>query len=153
MCGENSFSAGVSGGCKGSPPRVRGKRYLPKSSAFRAGITPACAGKTLAELFVCIPVEDHPRVCGENDRVRRVIRVGEGSPPRVRGKRAALNSRKKLRRITPACAGKTRSVCVPDRIREDHPRVCGENVLSICPPYSGIGSPPRVRGKQLSCKA
>ncbi|EHO16131.1 hypothetical protein HMPREF9623_01555, partial [Stomatobaculum longum] len=31
-------------------------------------------------------------------------------------------------RITPACAGKTRIYeCAPGR-RQDHPRVCGENI-------------------------
>ena len=52
-------------------------------------------------------------------------------------------------RITPACAGKTRAGLPACRVREDHPRVCGENfplfVLCVFP----IGSPPRVRGKPV----
>ena len=52
-------------------------------------------------------------------------------------------------RITPACAGKTRSSDRKRATTTDHPRVCGEN-RAYCAGYaSASGSPPRVRGKRL----
>ena len=65
----------------------------------------------------------------------------------MRGKGLSELAHTKKARITPACAGKTRAGLPACRVREDHPRVCGENfplfVLCVFP----IGSPPRVRGK------
>ena len=71
--------------------------------------------------------KDHPRVCGENDTggARRLREYG--SPPRVRGKRKRIRVSRFLRRITPACAGKTDMMKGEGADEEDHPRVCGEN--------------------------
>ena len=46
-CGENRILAACSGGCSGSPPRMRGKLTVRKRTADRYRITPADAGKTL----------------------------------------------------------------------------------------------------------
>ena len=56
-------------------------------------------------------------------------------------------------RITPACAGKSKMVydCINEH--KDHPRVCGEKFSKSTRKRSGIGSPPRVRGKVLSIPA
>ena len=54
-----------------------------------------------------LPKQDHPRVCGKNNKALADNLVKTGSPPRVREK---LNfGFKKLCEcgITPACAGKT----------------------------------------------
>ena len=65
----------------------------------------------------------------------------------MRGKRCGHFADNRDLRITPARAGKTnRSRCSPAR-REDHPRACGENSTTRRDKSSGIGSPPRVRGK------
>ena len=69
-----------------------------------------------------------------------------GSPPRVRG---IPNSRMQVAYwpgITPACAGNTMGVMVNEGNAEDHPRVCGEYLLTFAPAYMVKGSPPRVRG-------
>ena len=72
---------------------------------------------------------DHPRVCGENIQKALVDYVELGSPPRVRGKRDTQHARASPDRITPACAGKT-SFIMHRRCRyQDHPRVCGENMM------------------------
>ncbi len=50
-------------------------------------------------------------------------------------------------RITPAYAGKSH---VGDRVllrEEDHPRLCGEKILSQEASSEDIGSPPPMRGK------
>ena len=71
----------------------------------------------------------------------------KGSPPRVRGKRSPFVIAPDIRRITPACAGKTRQNAGRVSGKKDHPRVCGEN-LGVQFNQSGVwGSPPRVRGK------
>ena len=47
--------------------------------------------------------------------------------------------------ITPACAGRTRSIHLLCLSREDHPRVCGKNDYTVSPGAQLEGSPPRVR--------
>ena len=50
-----------------------------------------------------------------------------------------------VRRITPACAGRTIVLNTTSVDNRDHPRVCGKDIPSM---YSGstvVGSPPRVR--------
>ena len=93
-------------------------------------ITPACAGKTRLQLLVPACPEDHPRVCGENVFSGMLICWQIGSPPRVRGKLALTLAKKKSKRITPACAGKTKRYGTAWNSHKDHPRVCGENSTS-----------------------
>ena len=50
---------------KGSPPRVRGKGYQYDNLTRELGITPARAGKSLADLGIVYQGRDHPRACGE----------------------------------------------------------------------------------------
>ena len=90
-------------------------------------ITPACAGKTISAFRTLFPLEDHPRVCGENEVGGMIALMTLGSPPRVRGKRPTVINCGLLARITPACAGKTPMSKNFQEISEDHPRVCGEN--------------------------
>ena len=86
-------------------------------------------------------------MCGENEPRREIKKATEGSPPRVRGKPSCKAFSVERIRITPACAGKTRSCpAAPTRSR-DHPRVCGENVYRREMVCLRQGSPPRVRGK------
>ena len=53
------------------------------------------------------------------------------------------------KRITPACAGKTKEVKQKVTYEKDHPRVCGENSQCHRLHTQGRGSPPRVRGKLM----
>ena len=66
-------------------------------------------------------------MCGENRRAALTYRPGEGSPPRVRGKRISISKMIAQGGITPACAGKTGNIFGLKELNEDHPRVCGEN--------------------------
>ena len=52
-----------------------------------------------------------------------------------------------MRRITPAGAGKTRSLSAILPRARDHPRRCGENQARIHARAQSAGSPPQVRGK------
>ena len=94
-------------------------------------------------------MKDHPRVCGENCGLVGSLEETTGSPPRVRGKLAWMQSGQVFRRITPACAGKTVPFVKQRKCKEDHPRVCGENLVSEPILNLTQGSPPRVRGKHF----
>ena len=114
--------------------------------AFR-GITPAYAGKSRPNRRAAGPVWDHPRMCGEKRSVSALLSAVMGSPPRMRGKVAAIKSAPLGRRITPACAGKRLHPLLLRLFREDHPRVCGEKRYRFPVQQHPRGSPPRVRGK------
>ena len=45
-CGENKFGKHIQVGATGSPPQVRGKRFVACLNSCIVGITPAGAGKT-----------------------------------------------------------------------------------------------------------
>ena len=73
---------------------------------------------------------------------------GEGSSPRVRGKRKIVIPDNTFFRLIPACAGKTQrrpSFCRPGRA---HPRAGGENALGGQYVFGDMGSSPRWRGKR-----
>ena len=70
-----------------------------------------------------------------------------GSPPRVRGKVCSVVKSSCDFGITPACAGKRDRWCCGAWPLRDHPRVCGEKMVSMIPHRRSRGSPPRVRGK------
>ena len=72
-----------------------------------------------------------------------------GSSPRLRGTRNGSKGSGRKRRIIPASAGNTLSTCKSVRMSPDHPRVCGEHIVSQ-PTCSLInGSSPRLRGTPL----
>ena len=87
-------------------------------------------------------------MCGENSLLAVNQFNYPGSPPHVRGKREDTFTAEDAGRITPACAGKTDVGADATRYNEDHPRMCGENiVIGVANPWV-VGSPPHVRGKQ-----
>ena len=133
MCGEKGHPLGPLYQSRGSPPRVRGKGQLLRCMVVRFRITPACAGKSA--------------VAAEN---RLLI---PGSPPRVRGKGPEFVAVVLLAGITPAYAGKSAVKSLLCHRVGDHPRVCGEKfrLTSVTTPQRG--SPPRMRGKELSVSA
>ena len=147
VCGENGTIGTSANEGRGSPPRVRGKRYDNKLLLITARITPACAGKTLLESTRLYSPEDHPRVCGENGTQSSIFRPVVGSPPRVRGKLKGKIFFIAMCGITPACAGKTKRPSASPNRQKDHPRVCGENPTCSIIFFVFGGSPPRVRGK------
>ena len=94
----------------GSLPRVREKPKLVEEEQIESRITPACAGKTLGIRCTSYPSLDHSRVCGKNVIWIIQCEYVMGSLPRVREKlwnaiMSVINTG-----ITPACAGKTKSL-------------------------------------------
>ena len=131
---------------------MRGKHRLASVFIRHFGITPACAGKTYTVALSYTSDKDHPRVCGENLIEKVAELLYQGSPPRVRGKRMCCIRQIHCSRITPACAGKTRTDFCTVSAGQDHPRVCGENKFLEEAVSAAKGSPPRVRGKPpVSC--
>ena len=53
--------------------------------------------------------------------------------------------------VSPAYAGKRRTLTAALRSRRDHPRVCGEKCMSAIALWYAVGSPPRMRGKVFRC--
>ena len=72
-----------------------------------------------------------------------------GITPRVRGKDGFDLLFVAEVGITPACAGKRRNLEIERHCRGDHPRVCGEKRLQAMRYGFPVGSPPRVRGKDI----
>ena len=147
VCGEKGCWKFSSRNHSGSPPRMRGKAPLRAWIGCAPGITPAYAGKRHERSSSRTNRRDYPRVCGEkadNDYDEKPI---EGSPPRMRGKGPLPRDALPALGITPAYAGKS---LWSGSVRVwvwDHPRVCGEKVAVCHDHASGVGSPPRMRGK------
>ena len=149
-CGENRIAVTTPYSPEGSSPRVRGKREGACSNLSRAGLIPACAGKTGASSTRGRLCPAHPRVCGENCVGVHFCSFVAGSSPRVRGKRGHPPGHRVGAGLIPARAGKTgRPRCCADR-RRAHPRVCGENPVPATTLSRLVGSSPRVRGKHPS---
>ena len=147
VCGEKDETAAFISLLRGSPQRMRGKVVLGFPPPLPPGITPAYAGKRDKRIFAGIQCRDHPRVCGEKCRNILPVSLGQGSPPRMRGKATTQSENTVPSGITPAYAGK-RSFCASmSEARRDHPRVCGEKEeCKGCWVFTA-GSPPRMRGK------
>ena len=90
-------------------------------------ITPACAGKTGGYGVGECSFQDHPRMRGEDRAVDHLGVCGEGSPPHARGRLDEDKITQEVRRITPACAGKTPTPTNPTQPSPDHPRMRGED--------------------------
>ena len=94
---------------------------------------------------------DHPRVCGEKPNRLVWEHWKQGSPPRMRGKGVDLAQRVNPHGITPAYAGKRGRWGCQSPQSWDHPRVCGEKLVTMVLTGVFAGSPPRMRGKDHPC--
>ena len=110
VCGEQNVCPAAIGTGPGSPPRVRGAALALSPSTAASRITPACAGSRLRD---------------SNPSLRAA-----GSPPRVRGAGSGGNGRADEDGITPACAGSSLYLRQRNVYTQDHPRVCGEQLLA-----------------------
>ena len=129
---------------------MRGKVAVSLVLILAAGITPAYAGKRSQGVAALQLGWDHPRVCGEKQAAVALPQPVLGSPPRMRGKVELVHQTEGKVGITPACAGKSSHQHGAGRWRRDHPRVCGEKGCCKFSSRNHSGSPPRMRGKDLS---
>ena len=85
-CGEKPRCVLQNISLQGSPPRMRGKGNADRYDLAALGITPAHAGKSRNFPALARAALDHPRACGEKQKMRFSCRCCGGSPPRMRGK-------------------------------------------------------------------
>ena len=134
----------------GSPPHARGRLVGNLALRLMAGITPACAGKTTFHWLTRQPVKDHPRMRGEDHTADKLGIRQQGSPPHARGRRPDPHRLSHRRRITPACAGKTKTTSPNGSPARDHPRMRGEDKRHVITVASFRGSPPHARGRPVT---
>ena len=82
---------------------------------------------------------------------RRVYSTG--SPPRMRGTVRGSKTKRAVARITPAYAGNRPKPPKQTKQHKDHPRVCGEQIMSPLILAGVLGSPPRMRGTAIKSLA
>ena len=110
MRGEKGIARQDDANVAGSPPHARGKARKASRISPAVRITPACAGKSETGTNPAETVKDHPRMRGEKPSWASLPLRCRGSPPHARGKDNVEENRMKSRRITPACAGKSKVV-------------------------------------------
>ncbi len=124
-------------------------RGTPNGKPFAAlsfGIIPAYAGNTKSRRILIAHSWDHPRICGEHNRVRRDARHYRGSSPHMRGTRSSRPVSRVLPGIIPAYAGNTGTDEASKLFQGDHPRICGEHYRSPDLANRRAGSSPHMRG-------
>ena len=109
-------------------------------------ITPAHAGNSPWPSSRNVLPRDHPRACGEQSKGKDCLVYLRGSPPRMRGTAFGVTSVWGRVRITPAHAGNSDAGAGEFERLQDHPRACGEQILSLSRQSTLTGSPPRMRG-------
>ena len=107
--GEHWPGLAFTGALFGSAPRARGTPLVSGDVYVSCRISPACAGNTggLGASSSC--GSDQPRVRGEHGLQFGELRLIHGSAPRARGTRLLGPTGDLQVRISPACAGNTRS--------------------------------------------
>ena len=129
-CGERRWFWLYLWFCLGSPPRMRGKVNKKDHPGIAIGITPAHAGKGVLVAVWAVEHGDHPRACGERISNSSFNPPKMGSPPRMRGKDWLGRMPNPTTRITPAHAGKGSPRRCNNLGKRDHPRACGERLVS-----------------------
>ena len=84
-CGEHNRSLSTTRFFTGSSPRLRGTRRRLHARGLGIGIIPALAGNTSHGSGQANRPWDHPRACGEHNRLLPRGRSAVGSSPRLRG--------------------------------------------------------------------
>ena len=130
----------------GSAPRARGTPTDPRSSCASIRVSPACAGNTFRLVTIPERMAGQPRVRGEHRDRGEWREHSCGSAPRARGTLSILEPRPPIRRVSPACAGNTRSLRLASPHGAGQPRVRGEHAVNIMWGMSFFGSAPRARG-------
>ena len=106
-CGEHEIGQETVEQFVGSSPRMRGALVWIVENKVHFGIIPANAGSTWT-WHTCVNAgQDHPRGCGEHQRVVGLAQWANGSSPRMRGAHNVFYRGPCTVRIIPADAGST----------------------------------------------
>ena len=89
----------------GTSPRVRGKRSSQTNRFYAIRYIPARAGEAFSTASILLPARVHPRACGGSTAGERFRPAGEGTSPRVRGKRSRMGRKDSKGGYIPARAG------------------------------------------------
>ena len=145
-CGEHPMARLIRPLGRGSSPRMRGapKGLIQENMIIR--IIPADAGSTRCRGRRETTRWDHPRGCGEHDCTPLKVCTLDGSSPRMRGAPCAGDGHQYGLGIIPADAGSTDYKRLEGVLYEDHPRGCGEHLVSSPDVSMWTGSSPRMRG-------
>ena len=110
MGGEKPFDNPKIDNCEGSPPHGRGKGLPKQNKPAKHGITPAWAGKSQLYRTAVACTQDHPRMGGEKVLASPLVLSAQGSPPHGRGKGRTACKKERNHGITPAWAGKRKTL-------------------------------------------
>ena len=145
--GENGAPGDEADVEKGSSPLTRGKPPPGQRRPHGRGLIPAHAGKTSYRRVGLRSFRAHPRSRGENRPSVATRCTPSGSSPLTRGKQTERGDDRRIIRLIPAHAGKTRSARGSKPNRWAHPRSRGENQGENIVNLSKQGSSPLTRGK------
>ncbi len=112
----------------------------------RRRVIPAWAGNSATACTTAARVPGHPRVGGEQSRLRKPYSNSRGSSPRGRGTAEKVVGEHEVDRVIPAWAGNRWSPIASSIVAPGHPRVGGEQADSWAAIASIHGSSPRGRG-------
>ena len=131
----------------GSPPRGRGRQGAHRNPRRRWGLTPAWAGTASGICMVASFSRAHPRVGGDGRGQWGPDDIGQGSPPRGRGRPGEAQQIIDGRGLTPAWAGTASAAVEVSPGTRAHPRVGGDGPATDYAAMIAKGSPPRGRGR------
>ena len=134
----------------GSSPHTRGARGRVHRHRRPVWIIPAYAGSTGFSSIRYSSAWDHPRIRGEHDVHVHLRNDIPGSSPHTRGAPFRDGITYVEKRIIPAYAGSTISVCRTNRMLSDHPRIRGEHDYDVTQRGRRDGSSPHTRGALTS---
>ena len=145
--GEELFCGAGGAAVLELPPLARGRGSSPRRRGSRIGITPACAGKSEFNIAQAIEALNYPRLRGEEHITFISETVASELPPLARGRDGLSKSSPRLKRITPACAGKRLEELAESRLPRNYPRLRGEEYKPCVPRISRSELPPLARGR------
>src|SRR5207237_1117117 len=110
----------------GSPPRAWGSRLVVSVGDGKGRFTPTRVGKSRLQQRQRRSPSVHPHARGAVRRGHRMLRLGNGSPPRAWGSRIRLADTSARRRFTPTRVGKSGVSPMPAVDLAVHPHARGE---------------------------
>ena len=125
--GDHARPVSMSCPSRGSSPHVRGPQPGAPRHPRGQRIIPACAGTTRAGCGMPSRSRDHPRMCGDHQKLLDLMRTFQGSSPHARGPRHVRAARHGLQGIIPACAETTRRARSTRPSTRDHPHTRGDH--------------------------
>ena len=125
---------------------MRGTPIFRDPSIVGSRIIPAHAGNSAPQGSPANSRTDHPRACGELPFTASRRNRNLGSSPRMRGTPCQTHQPCRRWRIIPAHAGNSATHPIQTAHQPDHPRACGELMMSLRELSPPDGSSPRMRG-------